>query len=209
MRSVLAALAIITAASLLAPEPADAGFGRAPGCSQPPVFQAPPSCNTPPPVFSAPAPPVQHTLPPTVVQTPDTTVQIPGQTITLPPTMVTIPGQQLTVPGATYTAPVPQFQVPGCVPGYAPCPPALDAPRAPKRPLRSWLENRKKHKGMEETDETAAVDKDCDEYKKRKRDSEFDDALAALFRGRWYPGKSLGNVRFRPQPPKLFLTLRC
>lgn len=172
MKCFLAALAIITIACAFGPEPADAGHGRAPGCTQPqlyapPVYHAPPSCHTPAPqqplYVPAPQPQVQYTTPSTFVETPPTTVVVPEHDVTVrvPATTVEVPGQRMEVPGTTtyYTPQVVPYQappcpyaapVPGCQqPGYAPgIHVDVDVPR---QPLRQRIRDRReRHKGMEE-----------------------------------------------------------
>lgn len=164
MRSLIAALALAAfAAVAFGPDDAEARQRQKSDCTTPkfetPIAQVP---VAPPVQYAAPAPVPLQTIvaPPTVVETPAQTVTIPGQTITLPPTTVTVPGQAVTVPGAAYTlqqAPVVPFAaVPYMQP---PCP-----DDAPKRPLRTFIEQRKlkreKHLGMEEK-ETSAACKRC------------------------------------------------
>ena len=175
MRSLFAALAIIAGAAVaFGPDEAEARQRSKPGCTTPkfetPV--APPSAQVPVTPQFVPVPQQTIVAPPTVVETPAQTVTIPGQTITLPPTTVTVPGQAVTIPGSTYTlqqTPVmPYAAVPYAQP---PCP-----DDAPKRPLKTFLEQRRlkreKHLGMEEAaavepeKETSAACKKC---KKRFR----------------------------------------
>ncbi len=154
MRSLVAALAIVASAAVaFGPDEAEARQRQKPGCTTPkfetPIAQVP---VAPPVQYATPAPvPLQTFVsPPTFVETPAQTVTIPGQTLTFttPDQTVTIPGTRIEVPGTvqTFQAPVVPYAVPYAQP---PCP-----DDAPKRPLKTFLEQRKlkreKHLGMEE-----------------------------------------------------------